>query len=141
MVSRIREILWSIVSAYQIFMMNKVYGMYVDSSAKISFKAKLDKSINPKGVFIGKYSMVLYQAVILAHNHVRALKVDTVIENNCIIGIRATIILGVIVYEHSVVASGSVVTKDVPPHCIVAGNPARVIKEGKSVSNKGQIVV
>lgn len=31
--------------------------------------------------------------------------------------------------EHSVVAAGAIVTKDVPPYCIVAGNPAKVIKQ------------
>lgn len=140
MISKVREILWHIISAYQIFVMNKIYGMHVDPSAKVSFKAKLDKSINPKGIYIGKYSRVLYQSVILAHDYSRALKVDTIIKNNCIIGIRAIIMPGITVHEHSVVASGSVVTKDVPPHCIVAGNPARVVKEGISVSNEGQII-
>ena len=40
----------------------------------------------------------------------------------------ATIIGGVTVGEHSVVAAGSVVTKDVPANSLVAGNPARVIR-------------
>src|ERR1700677_1349284 len=40
----------------------------------------------------------------------------------------ATIIGGVTVGEHSVVAAGSVVTKDVPANSLVGGNPARVIR-------------
>ena len=36
---------------------------------------------------------------------------------------------GVDIGEGSRVAANSVVTKDVPPHCIVAGNPAKIIKE------------
>lgn len=39
------------------------------------------------------------------------------------------ILSGVTVGEHSVVAANSVVTKDVPPYSIVAGNPARVVKQ------------
>lgn len=31
--------------------------------------------------------------------------------------------------QHSVVAAGSIVTRDVPPYCIVAGNPAKVIRQ------------
>jgi len=36
--------------------------------------------------------------------------------------------MGITVGENSVVAAGSVVTKDVPPNVVCAGNPARVIK-------------
>ncbi|MBM4134050.1 MAG: acyltransferase [Nitrospira sp.] len=43
------------------------------------------------------------------------------------IGSRATILKGVTVGSGSVVGAGAVVTKDVPEHCVVAGNPARVI--------------
>lgn len=45
------------------------------------------------------------------------------------IGIAATIMPGVTVGENSIVAAGAVVTKDVPPNCIVAGVPARKIKD------------
>jgi len=45
------------------------------------------------------------------------------------IGARAIITKGVTIGEGAVVATGAVVTKDVPPYTIVAGNPARVIRE------------
>ena len=51
-----------------------------------------------------------------------------VIESNVWIAAGATIIGGVTVGENSVVAAGSVVTKDVPPDTLVGGNPARVIR-------------
>jgi acetyltransferase-like isoleucine patch superfamily enzyme len=51
-----------------------------------------------------------------------------VIEKGAWIAARATIIGGVTVGENSVVAAGSVVTKDVPPNTLVGGNPARVIR-------------
>ncbi len=51
-----------------------------------------------------------------------------VIEKNVWIATGATIIGGVTVGENSVVAAGSVVTKDVPPNTLVGGNPARVIR-------------
>ena len=50
------------------------------------------------------------------------------IERNVWIAAGATIIGGVTVGENSVVAAGSVVTKDVPPSTLVGGNPARVIR-------------
>ena len=52
-----------------------------------------------------------------------------VIEDECWIGANAVITAGVRVGQHSVVAGGSVVTKNVPPYSVVAGNPARVIKQ------------
>jgi acetyltransferase-like isoleucine patch superfamily enzyme len=51
-----------------------------------------------------------------------------VIERNVWIAAGATIIGGVTVGENSVVAAGSVVTKDVPPNTVVGGNPAQIIR-------------
>ncbi|SHK13353.1 2,3,4,5-tetrahydropyridine-2,6-dicarboxylate N-acetyltransferase [Paramaledivibacter caminithermalis] len=51
------------------------------------------------------------------------------IKDNVMIGANAVILEGVTIGENSVVAAGSIVTKDVPPNMVVAGTPARVIKE------------
>lgn len=45
------------------------------------------------------------------------------------LGTRCIILPGVTVGEHSVVGAGAIVTKDVEPYTVVAGNPARVIKK------------
>ena len=52
-----------------------------------------------------------------------------VIQDNVFIGERSTILKGVTIGEGAIVASNSVVTKDVPPYTIVAGNPAKVVKK------------
>ena len=51
------------------------------------------------------------------------------IEDDVWIGANAVILPGVTVGNHCVVAAGAVVTKDVPPHSLVAGVPAKVIKQ------------
>lgn len=51
------------------------------------------------------------------------------IGNRVWIGIGATILAGVTVGDNSVVAAGAIVTKEVPPNSVVAGNPAKVIKK------------
>lgn len=50
------------------------------------------------------------------------------IEDDVWVGANAVILPGVTIGEHCVVAAGAVVTKDVPPHSLVAGVPAKVIK-------------
>lgn len=51
------------------------------------------------------------------------------IEDDVWVGANAVILPGVTIGEHCVVAAGAIVTKDVPPHSLVAGVPAKVIKE------------
>ncbi len=50
------------------------------------------------------------------------------IADNVWIGCRATIVPGVTINEGAVIASGAVVTKDVPKGAVVGGNPAKVLK-------------
>jgi acetyltransferase-like isoleucine patch superfamily enzyme len=52
----------------------------------------------------------------------------TVIKRGASIGSGATILCNVVVGEDAIVGAGSVVTKDVPAHAIVAGNPARTLR-------------
>jgi acetyltransferase-like isoleucine patch superfamily enzyme len=54
--------------------------------------------------------------------------IPTRIKRGASIGTSATILCGVTVGENAVVGAGSVVTRDVPPNAIVAGNPARVLR-------------
>lgn len=52
-----------------------------------------------------------------------------IIGNDIWIGANAVLLPGVTIGDHSVVAAGAVVTKDVPPHSLVAGVPAKIIKK------------
>jgi len=55
------------------------------------------------------------------------------IQDGVWIGARAIILPGITIGEGAIVAAGAVVTKDVPSFTIVAGNPAKVVKERKVV--------
>ncbi len=56
----------------------------------------------------------------------------TIVRNGASIGSGATILSKVTIGENAIVGAGSVVTKDVPPNTIVAGNPARVLRKIES---------
>ena len=57
--------------------------------------------------------------------------IKTLVKKRASIGSNATIIAGITIGEGSIIGAGSVVTKDVPPNAIVAGNPARILRETK----------
>lgn len=74
--------------------------------------------------------------------------VPTLVKKGASIGSSATLLCGITVGENAVIGAGSVVSKDVPPNTIVAGNPARVLRknpqsDGESVQLKqiGQKVI
>jgi len=52
----------------------------------------------------------------------------TVVKKGASIGSGATVLCNVVIGENALVGAGSVVTKDVPPNAVVAGNPARLIR-------------
>ncbi len=119
-------------------------GYDIDISTQMERGLNLDR-INAKGIHIGADTIITSKVTILSHylrahvyndkdGHIRTKYTgeicDTYIGKSCVIGIGATIMGGVCIGDYCIVGSGSVVTKDVPNHTIVAGNPARVIKEG-----------
>lgn len=53
---------------------------------------------------------------------------QTLVKRGASIGANATILPGITIGEHAMIGAGSVVTKDVPDHALVLGNPARVIR-------------
>lgn len=55
--------------------------------------------------------------------------VGTLVKRGASVGSVTTLMCGITVGENALIGAGSVVTKDVPPGAVVAGNPARVVRK------------
>ena len=105
----------------------------------------LDK-VFPEGIHIGANTLVGSHSLILCHEHVKRDPANprlpwtthTYIGRNCFIGVRATILPGVRLGDQVVVGAGTVVTKDVPSHSVVVGNPGRIVKTGIILNNRAE---
>jgi acetyltransferase-like isoleucine patch superfamily enzyme len=62
--------------------------------------------------------------------------IPTFIKKGASVGSSVTVLAGVTVGERAIVGAGSVVTKDVPPDTIVAGNPARILRKTNEEKKK-----
>ena len=70
-----------------------------------------------------------YKVKVLGIEKTEALsKGDIIIDDDVWIGQNAIILSGVHIGQGAIVAAGAIVTKDVPPYAIVAGNPAKILK-------------
>lgn len=136
---RLRNAIRLIVIFIRYLILKKIFRMDISKSCRISFGAKLDKT-NPRGVHIGEESFVASGAYVLSHDYCRALRVDTYIGKRVFIGMNSIIMPGVTIGDEVIVGAGSIVTKSVPSNCIVAGNPARIIKEGIHTKRYGMLV-
>jgi acetyltransferase-like isoleucine patch superfamily enzyme len=130
------------IGSYAIIRPTNLYGGEVGQGLKVGNNS----SIGPYGyigcsgyIEIGDNVMISPRVSIYSENHnfsetdIPMLEQGVTrsfvkIEDDCWIAANAVILAGVTVGEGSIVAAGAVVTKDVPPFSLVAGNPAQVIK-------------
>ena len=138
LVLTVLEKLYLLRSTFRSAFLRRVLGMDIDASVHIASRARLDKT-HPAGIHIGAYTHIGSGVTVLAHDFVRAIYADTRIGSHYFIGIHTIVMPGVTIGDHVIVGAGSVVTKDVPSHCIVAGNPARIIRHfSEPLSRYGQ---
>lgn len=84
--------------------------------------------INPHLVSIGDYTVVGEHAALLTHCPIRGSR-PCVVGSFVYLGFGVLVLPGVTIGDFCIVGAGSVVTKDLPANSIVAGNPARVLRQ------------
>ena len=113
----------------------KMQGVKVGKNCMLSPFCRIDTSY-PNLVEIGDECCITHGAVILGHDYSLKRvgrstieKGKTVLKRNVFVGANAVVLPGITVGENSVIAAAAVVTRDVPPNVIVAGNPAKIIRQ------------
>lgn len=92
--------------------------------------------INPHLVSIGDYTVVGVHSALLAHCPIKGPGPCTV-GNFVYLAYGVLVLPGVTIGDYCIIGAGSVVTKDIPANSIVAGNPARVLRQLKEEENRG----
>ena len=122
------------VRFYQGFHIRNPNGITIDSGCSLGPKILLDGRM---GLTIGKNVTIAYEAIIWTLNHdyndihFRGKGAPVNIKDYAWICSRSIILPGVTIGEGAIVASGAVVTKNVPAYAIVGGIPAKIIGERK----------
>jgi len=124
--------------ALRLWHYRRLWGMDIHPTCQLSGSAKLDLTF-PVGVHVGEFSYLAFESRILCHDRTRGLYLHTRVGKNCFIGGRSLVMPGVEIGDGCIVGAGSVVTKSVPPGCIVAGNPARILRTGIEVGQYGRL--
>jgi acetyltransferase-like isoleucine patch superfamily enzyme len=123
----------NIIARFTIFpsLRNLIYrliGIKLGKNVFIGLDSYLDDEV-PTLITIEENVIIAYRVNICAHDDTGVKTVAPVIlKKNCYIGTGAIILPGVTIGENSIVAAGSVVTKDVSPFTVVGGVPAKLIK-------------
>jgi len=122
-------------------------GVVIGKNCKISSHTFICEGVQIQdGVFVGHnvtFINDLYPQATTKNGEIQTdedwVCVTTHVETRASIGSSSTVLSGVTIGENAIVGAGSVVTRDVPPNTIVAGNPARILRKIKPHTEPAEI--
>ena len=91
-------------------------------------------------IAVGPETLVAFKTLVMSYDPRTRGDRPVKIGRRCFIGGGSTVLPGVTIGDESIVAAGAIVDRDVPPRCIVAGNPAAIIARDIRVGAYGYLV-
>lgn len=140
---RIRTLLAGIIQYFRV-RSARLKGYDIHPSAILERKIHLDR-LFPGGIHIGEHSLIASGVTILSHDHCKRVEsnpllADTYIGKRCFIAVNATILPGVRIGDEVIVGAGAVVTKEIPSNVIVAGNPAKIVRQNIRMNDRAELI-
>jgi len=114
------------------------HGVRMHRTSTISLSGRL-VSGRRGSIVIGQDTLVAFKTLLITRDTVQGPARTIRIGDRCFVGGGAVIMPGVTIGDESIVASGAIVMSDVPARTIVAGSPARVIRENIEVGKRGRL--
>lgn len=115
-------------------------GLVIDPSCSLSLSARLLPR-RQGGITIGADTLIAFKTLIdareLNSGAIRPIRIG----QRCFIGGGSMVMPGVTIGDGVIVAAGAVVMADVPGGTIVAGNPARIVRQGIDVGRFGRLAM
>lgn len=115
-----------------------LYGIDIPPTSSVSLSVRFYPAAEGP-IVIDDDTLIAFKTLILGEDIITGRQAPVHIGRRCFIGGGSIIMPGVTIGDGSIVGAGSVVYDDVPPACIVAGNPARILKTGISAGKKGRL--
>ncbi|MFW9949787.1 MAG: acyltransferase [Candidatus Thorarchaeota archaeon] len=122
----------------------RISGMDIHPSVILERNLNIDR-LYREGIHIKENCLLASGVTILSHDHCKRvnnqpLLKDIYIGRRCFIAVGAIILPGVRIGDEVIVGAGAVVTKDIPSNVIVAGNPARIIRENIKMNERAELI-
>jgi acetyltransferase-like isoleucine patch superfamily enzyme len=114
------------------------WGIDLHPSASVSLTSRF---VNRQrhAISVGAETLIAFKTLLISHDARSGQDRPIRIGRRCFIGGGSLISPGVTIGDECIVAAGSVVVSDVPTGCIVAGNPARILRRNISVGPYGRL--